>query len=138
MRIQVNEEEEKRLLLRNEMRKHNTQLASAANDAGVKTPLDYAIFQNEGYKELYGGLDRKDIHERKGLKKSQDILDHMGSTELAANLFRATQTEDVLRKNEIKGKSNANRVHKEIKSISRFASSTEYVKPVAIGQRMKN
>ncbi len=110
----LTEEEEKRLLLRNEMRKHNTQLAGAANNAGVKTPLDYAIFQNEGYKGLYGGLDRKDIHERKGLKKSQDILDHMGSTELAANLFRATQTEDVLRKNEIKGKSNANRVHKEI------------------------
>lgn len=110
----LTEEEEKRLLLRDEMRKHNTKLAGAANDAGVKTPLDYAIFQNEGYKGLYGGLDRKDIHERKGLKKSQDILDHMGSTELAANLFRATQTEDVLRKNEIKGKNNANRIHKEI------------------------
>lgn len=110
----LTEEEEKRLLLRNEMRKHNTQLAGAANNAGVKTPLDYAIFQNEGYKGLYGGLDRKDIHERKGLKKSQDILDHMGSTELAANLFRATQTEDVLRKKEIRGKDNANRIHKEI------------------------
>ena len=57
----LTEEEEKRLLLRDEMRKHNTQLAGAANDAGVKTPLDYAIFQNEGYKGLYGGLDRKDI-----------------------------------------------------------------------------
>lgn len=77
-------------------------LAGAANDAGVKTPLDCAIFQNEGYKGLYGGLDRKDIHKRKGLRKSQDILDHMGSTELAANLFRATQTEDVLRKQSIK------------------------------------
>lgn len=110
----LSEEEEKRLLLRDEMRKHNTQLAGAANNAGVKTPLDYAIFQNEGYKGLYGGLDRKDIHKRKGLKKAQDILDHMGSTELAANLFRATQTEDVLRKREIKGKTNANRVHKEI------------------------
>lgn len=110
----LTDEEEKRLLLRDEMRKHNTQLAGAANDAGVKTPLDYAIFQNEGYKGLYGGLDRKDIHKRKGLKKSQDILDHMGSTELAANLFRATQTEDVLRKQRIRGKANANRVHKEI------------------------
>lgn len=110
----LSEEEEKRLLLRDEMRKHNTHLAGAANDAGVKTPLDYAIFQNEGYKGLYGGLDRKDIHKRKGLKKTQDILDHMGSTELAANLFRATQTEDVLRKNKIKGKNNANRIHKEI------------------------
>ncbi len=86
----LTEDEEKRLLLRNEMRHHNTQLAGVANDAGVRTPLDYAIFQNEGYKGLYGGLDRKDIHRRKDLKKSQDILDHMGSTELAANLFRAT------------------------------------------------
>lgn len=110
----LTDEEERRLLLSDEMRKHNTQLAGAANNAGVKTPLDYAIFQNEGYKGLYGGLDRKDIHKRKGLKKSQDILDHMGSTELAANLFRATQTEDVLRKQGIKGKSNANRTHKEI------------------------
>ena len=110
----LTEEEERRLLLRDEMRKHNTQLAGAANNAGVKTPLDYAIFQNEGYKGLYGGLDRKDIHKRKGLKKSQDILDHMGSTELAANLFRATQTEDILRKNDIKGKNNANRIHKEV------------------------
>ena len=105
----LTEEEEKTI-----MRKHNTQLAGAANDAGVKTPLDYAIFQNEGYKGLYGGLDRKDIHKRKGLKKSQNILDHMGSTELAANLFRATQTEDVLRKQGIKGKTNANRIHKEV------------------------
>ena len=110
----LTEEEEKKLLLRDEMRKHNTQLAGAANDAGVKTPLDYAIFQNEGYKGLYGGLDRKDIHKHKGLKKSQNILDHMGSTELAANLFRATQTEDVLCKQGIKGKTNANRIHKEV------------------------
>lgn len=70
----LTEEEEKRLLLRNEMRKHNTQLAGAANNAGVKTPLDYAIFQNEGYKGLYGGLDRKDIHERKGLKNLRIFL----------------------------------------------------------------
>ena len=53
--------------------------------------LDNAIFQNSGYEGLYGGLTRQDIHDRKELTKSQDILDHMGSTELAANLFRATQ-----------------------------------------------
>ena len=83
-------EDEKRLFLRNEMAKHNIQLAAAAKDAGVIEPIDYAIFQNHGYMGLYGGLDAKAIHKKKGLKKSQQILDHMGSTDLAANLFRAT------------------------------------------------
>jgi len=104
-------EEEKRLFLRGEMAKHILQLASAAKDAGVIEPVDYAIFQNHGYKGLYGGLDAKGIHNKKGLKKSQQILDHMGSTELAANLFRATQTEEKLRREEIKGKSRANETH---------------------------
>ena len=97
-------EEEKRLFLREEMAKHNSQLADAAKDAGVIEPYDYAIFQNYGYQGLYGGLGAKEIHARKGLKKSQKILDHMGSTELAANLFRATQTEEKLRRENIKGK----------------------------------
>lgn len=110
----LTDDEQKRLILRREVSKHNAHLASAASDAGVVTPLDYAIFQNHGYEGLYGGLDAKDIHKRKGLKKSQNILDHMGSTELAANLFRATQTEEVLRKENIKGKANANRTHKEV------------------------
>ena len=57
-------------------------------------PRDYAIFQNRGYQGLYGGLGAKEIHSRKGLKKNQQVLDHMGSTELAANLFRATQTDE--------------------------------------------
>ena len=65
------------------------------------TPIDYAIFQDHGYMGLYGGLGAKDIHRRKGLKKSQQILDHMGSTELAANLFRATQTEEKLRREKV-------------------------------------
>lgn len=95
----IKTEEEKRLLLRQEMKTHNKQLADAAKDAGVIQPLDYAIFQDNGYKGLYGGLSQKDIHAKKGLKRSQKILDHMGSTELAANLFRATQTEEKLRKN---------------------------------------
>ena len=104
-------EEEKRIFLRNELKTHNIQLAEAAKGAGVIEPIDYAIFQNHGYMGLYGGLDAKGIHTRKGLKKSQNILDHMGSTELAANLFRATQTEDKLRREEIKGKQNANTTH---------------------------
>ena len=85
------EEEEKRLILRGEMKKHNSRLASAAKEAGVTTNKDYGVFQNAGYKGLYGGLDQDDIHKKKGLKVNQRILDHMGSTELAANLFRATQ-----------------------------------------------
>ena len=78
----LNTEDEKRLFLRNEMAKHNTLLAAAAKDAGVIEPIDYAIFQNHGYMGLYGGLDSKAIHKKKGLKKSQQILDHMGSTEI--------------------------------------------------------
>lgn len=107
-------EEEKRLFLRDEMKRHNIQLADAAKGAGVIEPLDYAIFQNHGYMGLYGGLDAKGIHKNKGLKKSQNILDHMGSTELAANLFRATQTEEKLRRVNIKGKQQANKTHFEI------------------------
>jgi DNA-damage-inducible protein D len=107
-------EEERRLLLREEMKLHNVKLAGAAKEAGVIEPIDYAIFQNHGYKGLYGGLDQSDIHRRKGLKKSQIILDHMGSTELAANLFRATQTEDKLRRENIKGKARANQTHREV------------------------
>lgn len=107
-------EDEKRIFLRNELKKHNIQLADAAKDAGVIKPLDYAIFQNHGYKGLYGGLDAKGIHHKKGLKKSQQILDHMGSTELAANLFRATQTEEKLRRENTKGKAKANQTHFEV------------------------
>lgn len=107
-------EDERRLAVRAELARHNTQLADAAHDAGVIDPLDYAIFQNEGYKGLYGGLTAKDIHARKGLKKSQQILDHMGSTELAANLFRATQTEEKLRREHIYGKKQANQTHFQV------------------------
>jgi DNA-damage-inducible protein D len=107
-------EDEKRLFLRNELAKHNAQLASAAKNAGVLDSRDYAIFQNYGYKGLYGGLDAKAIHTYKGLKKSQKILDHMGSTELAANLFRATQTEDKLRREQVQGKQKANQTHYQV------------------------
>jgi DNA-damage-inducible protein D len=110
----LSSEEERRIFLRNEMSKHNTYLAAAAKNAGVQDGLDYAIFQNHGYMGLYGGLDARSIHKRKGLKKSQQILDHMGSTELAANLFRATQTEEKLRKENTKGKQKANQTHYEV------------------------
>lgn len=111
---ELSSEEEKRLFLRTELQKHNSQLASAAKDAGVIDSRDYAIFQNYGYQGLYGGMTAKDIHAKKGLKKSQKILDHMGSTELAANLFRATQTEEKLRRENIKGKQQANMTHYEV------------------------
>lgn len=107
-------EEERRLFLRTEMIKHNSLLASAAKDAGVIDNRDYAIFQNWGYKGLYGGMTASDIHHHKGLKKSQKILDHMGSTELAANLFRATQTEEKLKRENVKGKQRANDTHYQV------------------------
>lgn len=107
-------EDRKRVLLREEVKSHNAKLASAAKGAGVLEPLDFAIFQNFGYKGLYGGLDRAGIQRKKGLGEKQDILDHMGSTELAANLFRATQTEDKLRREKIQGKDAANATHFEV------------------------
>ena len=107
-------EAQKRLAIRNEIINHNKALADAASKAGVKEPVEYAIFQNFGYRGLYGGMDMKVIHAHKGLKKSQKILDHMGSTELAANLFRATQAEEKLRRENIQGKENANKTHYEV------------------------
>ncbi|BCQ24686.1 DNA damage-inducible protein D [Caballeronia sp. NK8] len=107
-------EDQRRLMLRGELSHHNKTLSAAARTAGVETTLDYAIFQDHGYKGLYGGLGAKDIHARKGLKKSQKILDHMGSTELAANLFRATQTEEKLRRDEVSGKQRANQTHFDV------------------------
>ena len=107
-------ENEKRLAIRNELAANNKHLAAAAKEAGVQTGPDYAIFQDHGYRGLYGGLSAKDIHARKGLNKSQKILDHMGSTELAANLFRATQTEGKLRRDQVRGKQRANETHFEV------------------------
>lgn len=107
-------EDQKRLSIRKEMTEHNKSLAEAAQMAGITEPRDYAIFQNKGYQGLYGGLGMKEIHARKGLKKSQKILDHMGSTELAANLFRATQTDEKLRRENIIGKEAANQTHYEV------------------------
>ncbi|WP_300259714.1 DNA damage-inducible protein D [Clostridium sp.] len=104
----------KRLAIRNELKEHNKNLVDTARISGVETNLDYAIFQNKGYMGLYGGLNAKDIHVKKGLKQSQKILDHMGSTELAANLFRATQTEEKLRREKIRGKEKANQAHFEV------------------------
>lgn len=112
-------EDRQRLLLRQQLREHNTDLARAADQAGISTPIEYAIFQNYGYKGLYGGMDNKDIHAHKGLKKSQKILDHMNASELAANLFRATQTEEKLRRDNVQGKQQANQVHFTVGQVVR-------------------
>lgn len=107
-------ENQKRIAIRKEMRVHNRFLAEAAKNAGIDSPRDYAIFQNRGYQGLYGGLGAKDIHARKGLEKNQRILDHMGSIELAANLFRATQTDEKLRRDQVVGKEAAGDVHFQV------------------------
>ncbi len=107
-------ENEKRLFLRSELRGHNKLLVETAQQAGVETPMDFAVFQNHGYKGLYGGLDAKGIHQYKGLEKEQKILDHMGSAELAANLFRATQADEKLKRENIQGKNKANQTHYEV------------------------
>jgi DNA-damage-inducible protein D len=108
------QEDQKRLLLRAEMKKHNKNLAGVARQAGVVQPVDYAIFMDHGYRGLYGGLGMRDIHQRKRLKPKEHILDHMGSTELAANLFRATQTEEKLRRENVRHKEHAGRIHNEV------------------------
>ena len=110
----LNKEDEKRIFLRNQLAQHNISLASVVKKAGVVDPADYAIFQNHGYQGLYGGLDARSIRRQKNLRKSQHILDHMGSTELAANLFRTTQAEEKLKRENIQGKESANEAHYEV------------------------
>lgn len=104
-------EDNRRLVVRGDIKQWNQLLAEAAHDAGVITNEEFAIFQNAGYIGLYGGLDVDDIHAKKGLKIGQKILDYMGSTELIANLFRISQTEEKLRKDEVYGAEKATAVH---------------------------
>lgn len=110
-KFQEMSEDQKRLAVRHELKHHNKALANAAALSGVKTGLEFAQFQNFGYKGLYDNRTAADIKKLKGLSKDQDILDHMGSTELAANLFRATQTEEKLKRDKIIGKNKANQTH---------------------------
>ena len=107
-------EDKTRLLLRAEMKKHNKNLAGAAKQAGVVQPVDYAIFMDHGYRGLYGGMSVRDVQARKRLKPKEHLLDRMGSTELAANLFRATQTEEKLRRENVRNKDQANRIHEAV------------------------
>lgn len=109
-------EDQRRLAIRGELAEHNKSLVEAAHQAGVETPREFSVFQNKGYQGLYGGLGQSDIHKRKGLEKKQKILDHMGSEELAANLFRATQTDAKLRRENVQGKDAANETHFKVGS----------------------
>ncbi len=105
------DEDRRRLVVRGDIKQWNQLLAETAHDAGVITNDEFAIFQNAGYMGLYGGLDVDDIHERKGLSVEQKILDYMGSTELIANLFRISQTEEKIRKDNIQGAEKATSAH---------------------------
>ncbi|MEG2688360.1 MAG: DNA damage-inducible protein D [Clostridia bacterium] len=114
-------ENERRILLRENVRAGNVKLADAAHSAGIQTEQEYAIFQNYGYIGLYGGLTVQEIHQRKGLSDSEKILDYMGGEELAANLFRITQTEAKMKRDNIVGAENANLVHNQMGKIVREA-----------------
>ena len=107
-------EDKARLLLRAEMKKHNKNLAGAARQAGVVQPVDYAIFMDHGYRGLYGGMSVRDVESRKRIGPKEHLLDRMGSTELAANLFRATQAEEKLRRENVRSKHQANRIHEDV------------------------
>jgi DNA-damage-inducible protein D len=105
------DENNKRLVVRGNIKQWNQLLAEAAHNAGVITDDEFALFQNSGYMGLYGGLTVADIHARKGLKGGEKILDFMGSTELIANLFRISQTEEKLKKDEASSAVEANNIH---------------------------
>jgi DNA-damage-inducible protein D len=105
------DEDRRRLVIRGDIKQWNQLLAETAHDAGVITNEEFAIFQNAGYMGLYGGLDVDDIHSKKKLSAEQKILDFMGSTELIANLFRISQTEEKLRKDNIIGAEKATSTH---------------------------
>ena len=108
------DENNKRLVIRNQISQSNQLLAQAAYQANITTNRQFATFQNHGYRGLYGGLTVGNIHKRKGLNEKEKILDYMGSTELGANLFRITQTEARLTKEMISQRDQANRVHHEV------------------------
>ncbi len=108
------DEDSRRLVIRGDIRQWNSLLAEAAHRAGVTEQEEYAEFQNAGYMGLYGGLRVSDIHRRKGLKETEKILDHMGSVELAANLFRITQTEEKLVREQTQGLDDASTAHYQV------------------------
>lgn len=131
------DEDRRRLVVRGDIKQWNQLLAETAHDAGVITNEEFAIFQNAGYMGLYGGLDVDDIHNKKGLTINQKILDYMGSTELIANLFRISQTEEKLRKDNIQGADKATQTHyavgREVRKAIEKIGGICYVKKLQIG-----
>ena len=115
------DENNKRLVVRGNIKQWNQLLAKAAHSAGVISDEEFAVFQNAGYIGLYGGLTVADIHRRKGLSKAEKILDFMGSTELIANLFRISQTEEKLKIDKTSSAVEANAVHYRIAEKIRIA-----------------
>jgi DNA-damage-inducible protein D len=105
------DEDNKRLVIRGDIKQWNQMLAESAHNAGVISNDEYATFQNAGYMGLYGGLKVDDIHKKKGLQKQDRILDFMSSTELIANLFRISQTDDKLKKDKAATADAANEIH---------------------------
>ncbi|GMO50865.1 MAG: DNA damage-inducible protein D [Termitinemataceae bacterium] len=104
-------EDKKRLLLRGDIKQMNQLLAEAAKGAGIISNEEYAIFQNRGYQGLYGGLSVVDIHYKKQLEEKDKILDFMGSEEMIANLFRISQTQSKITRENIKGRELASFTH---------------------------
>ncbi|MCL1911458.1 MAG: DNA damage-inducible protein D, partial [Leptospirales bacterium] len=115
------DENNKRLVVRGNIKQWNQLLAEAAHNAGVITDEEFAIFQNAGYMGLYGGLTVADIHRKKRLKDKDKILDFMGSTELIANLFRISQTEEKLKIDKTSTAAEANETHYKIAEKIRVA-----------------
>jgi DNA-damage-inducible protein D len=105
------DENNKRLVVRGNIKQWNQLLAEAALNAGVITDEDFAYFQNAGYMGLYGGMTVSDLHLKKGLRKNEKILDYMGSSELIANLFRISQTEEKLKRDKVTSAPDANNTH---------------------------
>jgi DNA-damage-inducible protein D len=104
-------EDQKRLIFRSLMSTYNVRLAEAAKQAGVIEPRDFATFQDHGYMGLYAGMRENEIHTRKGLQPEEKILDYMVSEELAANMFRATQADAKLHRDQVGTKEQANVTH---------------------------
>jgi DNA-damage-inducible protein D len=104
-------EDKKRLLLRGDVKQMNQLLAEAAKGAGIISNEEYAVFQNRGYQGLYGGLSVADIHYKKQLDEKDKILDFMGSEEMIANLFRISQTQSKITRENISNKELASYAH---------------------------
>lgn len=115
------DEDNKRLVVRGDIKQWNQLLAESAHKAGVLTDEEFATFQNAGYMGLYGGETVADIHKRKGLKPNEKILDFMASPELIANLFRISQTEEKIKNEFIQGAENATMAHYEVGTAVREA-----------------